>query len=293
MPFKLANSQEITKKYKTKNKRGKMKINWFPGHMSKALNEMKKMLKIIDVVIYVLDSRAPISSVNPSLNKISENKPVLYVFNKTDLADEAKIASISKSFKGEGFDYVCLNSTMSGAGKIIKQKLKTLANAKIQKYLAKGVKTTIRALVVGVPNSGKSTLINNLCGKAKAITGDRPGVTKQNLWLPLGDNIEICDTPGTLYPNLVDQEIALNLAFIGSIKDIIVDQVELAEALLGRLNALYPQLITNRYCQNATLEDVAKKRGYLTHGSLPDYERTAQAIIDDFRKGRIGKITLD
>ena len=270
-----------------------MKINWFPGHMSKALNEMKKMLKFIDVIIYVLDSRAPISSVNPSLNKLSENKPVLYVFNKTDLADQAKTVSIAQKFKGDGFDYVCLNSTMSGAGKIIKQKLKTLTNAKIQKYLANGVKTTIRALVVGVPNSGKSTLINNLCGKAKAITGDRPGVTKQNLWLPLGENIEICDTPGTLYPNLTDQNLAQNLAFIGSIKDVIVDQVELAEALLDRLNQLYPHLVEQRYTKNATLEDVAKKRGYLTHGSESDYERTAQAVIDDFRKGRIGKITLD
>lgn len=270
-----------------------MKINWFPGHMSKALNEMKKMLKIIDVVIYVLDSRAPISSVNPSLNKLSENKPVLYVFNKTDLADEAKVSKISKSFKGENCDYVCLNSTMSGAGKIIKQKIKTLANAKIQKYLARGVKTTVRVLVVGVPNSGKSTLINNLCGKAKAVTGDRPGVTKQNLWLSLGDNIEICDTPGTLYPNLVDQEIASKLAFIGSIKDMIVDQVELAEGLLECLNNLYPELVEKRYLKNATLEDVAKKRGYLTHGSEIDFERAAMAVVDDFRKGRIGRITLD
>lgn len=270
-----------------------MKINWFPGHMSKALNEMKKMLKIIDVVIYVLDCRAPISSVNPSLSKLSENKPILYVFNKTDLADEKKVNAIAKNFKGEGCDYVCLNSTMSGAGKIIRQKIKVLAKAKIEKYLAKGVKTTIRALVVGVPNSGKSTLINNLCGKAKAVTGDKPGVTKQNLWLNLGDNIEICDTPGTLYPNLVDQQIALKLAFIGSIKDVIVDQVELADALIEMLKNLYPELVEKRYPLCCNLEDIAKRRGYLTHGSEVDYERTAQAVIDDFRKGRIGKITLD
>ena len=270
-----------------------MKINWFPGHMSKALNEMKRMLKIIDVVIYVLDSRAPISSVNPSLNKLSENKPVLYVLNKTDLADEGKVKALASRFRGENSDYVSLNSTMSGAGKIIKQKIKLLANEKVQKYAAKGVKMTIRALVVGVPNSGKSTLINNLCGKAKAVTGDKPGVTKQNLWLSLGDNIEICDTPGTLYPNLVDQEIAIKLAFIGSIKDVILDQVELAEELLKMLNNLYPQLVEKRFSAGAKLEDVAKKRGYLTHGSEVDYERAASAVIDDFRKGRIGKITLD
>lgn len=270
------------------------KINWFPGHMTKALKEIKRLLVNIDVVCYVLDSRAPISCINPTLNKLTQNKPVLYVFNKTDMADEKRVKFLAQNYKSGNSDFYLLNSTMSGASKMIRQKINNLAKDKIEKFKNKGIKTVIRVIVVGVPNSGKSTLVNNLCGKAKAITGNRPGVTKQAQWIRIGDNIELCDTPGTLYPNLENQEVAKKLLFIGSIKDeIIVDNEILAQELLKMIEEKYPGIAVKRYGEDLSLEAIAKKRGYLISKDEYDLERTANAVIDDFRKGRLGKITLD
>ena len=262
--------------------------------MSKTLKEIKKLLSNVDVVCYVLDSRAPISSINPSLNKLVNDKPILYIFNKIDMADEKRVKELAKDYKGDKKDYVLLNSTLSGGSKIIKQKINSLAKDKIEKFKKKGIRTLIRVIVIGVPNSGKSTLVNNLCGKAKTITGNRPGVTKQTQWLNIGDNIELCDTPGTLYPNLENQEIAEKLLFIGSVKDeIIIDNYLLAQKLLQLLKEKYPQKVKNRYGDDATLDSIAKKRGFILSKDEFDYERTANAIFDDFRKGRLGRVTLD
>ena len=270
-----------------------MKINWFPGHMKKALDEMRQELQKVDVVIYVLDSRAPKSSINPELDKISGNKPVLYVFNKIDMADEEKVKRFSKNFKSAGHDFLLINSTSSGESKAICSKIKSLAKDKIQKYLNKGVNITIRAMVVGVPNSGKSTLVNNLCKKAKAVTGNKPGVTKGKQWFNIGDNVEICDTPGTLYPNLSDQEIAKNLVFIGSIKDDVVDINELATELILRIESFYPNAVKNRYKGSNNIEDIAKVRGFVLPGGDADLDRSSQAVINDFRSGKIGKLTIE
>lgn len=271
-----------------------MKINWFPGHMKKTIAEIRSKLANIDVVIYLLDARAPISSINPSLDKLAQNKPILYVFNKVDLADEERVKVLAKDYRGEKKDYCLLNSTSSGSGKIIKQKIKFLAKEKIEKFAKKGIKTVVRAMVVGVPNSGKSTLVNNLCGKSKAVTGNKAGVTKQTQWVSIGDNIELCDTPGTLYPNLENQNIAKKLSLLGSVKDeVIVDNGELAEFLIKNLSEKYQNNLISRYGEELTLEAIAKKRGFILGGGELDLERSASAVIEDFRKGRLGKVTLD
>ena len=199
-----------------------------------------------------------------------------------------------QNLKSEKCDYIFSNSTLSGLGKQVRNKILLLANEKIEKQKKKGLKAIIRSMVVGVPNCGKSTLINNLCGKAKLVTGNRPGVTKTIQWLKFGDNIEICDTPGTLYPNLEDQEKAKNLLYIGSIKDeIIVEKTWLAENLIKKLEKYYKAGLENRFGQDLSLDGIAKKRGFILSKDEYDLERAAQAVLDDFRKGKLGRITLD
>ena len=171
-----------------------MKINWFPGHMNKALRDIAEQLKKVDVVLYLLDARIPLSSMNPSLSNLTQNKPTLYVFNKIDMADENKIKALLPQFRSQNSDYILFNSTLSGKSDALIAKIKKLASGKIEKYKSKGIKPTIRTMVVGIPNCGKSTLVNNLSKKAKTITGNKAGVTKKGLWLPLGDGIEIYDT---------------------------------------------------------------------------------------------------
>ena len=199
-----------------------MKINWFPGHMHKALKDIENQLKKVDVVIYVLDARIPLSSLNPTLSKIAENKPVLFVVNKIDMADEKRVKDLTNNFVGENKDFLLFNST-AFKNELVLNKIKKLASAKILKYKQKGIKATVRAMVVGIPNSGKSSLVNNLCRKAKTVTGNKAGVTKSGQWLNVGDGIEIYDTPGTLYPNIEDQEVARKLAFVGSVRDEVLD----------------------------------------------------------------------
>lgn len=270
-----------------------MKINWFPGHMHKTLKDISEQLKKVDVVTYVLDARIPLSSLNPKLSSLTENKPTLYIFNKIDMADEGKIKALLPKFKSDTSDFLLFNSTISGRSDIVLNKIKSLASDKIEKYKKKGVKATVRTMVVGIPNCGKSTLVNNLCKKAKAETGNKAGVTKRGLWLSAGDCIEVYDTPGTLYPNIEDQEVAKKLAYVGSVRDEVLDFVELAFELIPLLKKLYPTEFENRYGKAENLEDIAVLRKFVVGGGEPDYERTAKSVIDDFRKGRIGKITLD
>ena len=274
------------------------KINWFPGHMKKALQEMQAEVKNVDAVIYVLDARAPKACLNPSFVKIVGNKPILYVLNKSDLADEAKIQTFSKTLITENSKVLILNSTMSGAVGKVSSALNELCKNQIERFKKKGVNYFVRAMVIGVPNSGKSTLVNNLCGSARAITGNKPGVTKGKQWVKLSNNIEILDTPGTLWPNLEVEETALELAYIGSIKDDVLQIEELALSLIEKLAKLYPKFLEEKYSisiKNAPLEmmeEIAEKRKYLLRGGDIDYERTAKAILDDFRKCRIGKISF-
>lgn len=275
------------------------KINWFPGHMQKALRMMEAEAKNVDALIYVLDSRAPFACLNPEFVRIIGSKPILYVLNKIDLADEKKIKEIKTKLPGENKLVIELNSTASGAIGLVTSSLNALCKATIEKYKNKGVNYFVRAMVLGVPNCGKSTLVNNLCGSKKAITGNKPGVTKGKQWVKLSNNIEILDTPGTLWPNLIDEGEAKKLAFIGSIKDDVVEVEQLSIFLLEALLKTYPKELEERFSvqvENKTpleiMEEIAERRKYVVRGGEIDYERTAKAILDDFRKGRIGKITL-
>lgn len=276
------------------------KINWFPGHMKKALEEMQAEVKNVDAVIYVLDARAPKACLNPSFVRIIGTKPILFVLNKCDLADEEKVKEFSQTLRSENIKCLMLNSTASGALNKVTNALNELCKSQIERFKNKGVNYFVRAMVLGVPNSGKSTLVNNLCGLARAVTGNRPGVTKGKQWVKLSNNIEILDTPGTLWPNLEVAETALQLAYIGSIKDDVLQIEELVLNLISDLQKLYPNLLEEKYqiedLQNKTpielLDEIAEKKKCLLKGGEIDYERAAKAILDDFRKNRIGKITF-
>lgn len=276
------------------------KIHWFPGHMAKALRDMAQEVKNVDMVIYVLDSRAPKSSVNPEFIAICGDKPILYILNKADMVESADLERFKSYFKKENTAVVELDSTKSGAIKKIEPIMTKLCTQKIEKYKAKGFKVNLRAMVIGIPNSGKSTLINNLCGVKKAITGDKAGVTRGKQWLALKNGFEVLDTPGTLWPNITNQQIAQNLAFLGSVRNEVVDMGELAVDFLNyckkhHFNALKDKYNIQDQAMSAIemLDHIATQKHYLLKGAEPDYDRTCFAIIDDFRKGKLGKICLD
>ncbi len=277
-----------------------MKINWFPGHMTKALRTMEKEIKTIDFVIYVLDARAPKSSVNPKFQELIGGKPIIYVLNKIDLADDKVTDEFRKYFTNKNSTCLALNCTQSGIISKIESVAKTLCSAKIDKYRAKGLTAILRCMVLGVPNSGKSTLVNNLCGVGRAVTGNKPGVTKGKQWVRVTPTFEVLDTPGTLWPSFSEEWQGENLALVGSIRDEVFDVGELALVLIEKLQKLYPNALSLRYnvdTQDKTAleiyEDIAAAKKFMLRGGEVDYERTAKTIVDDFRKTRLGKITLE
>ena len=286
-----------------------MIINWFPGHMTKALRTMQAEIKNIDCVVYVLDARAPFACINPEFDKLIIGKSVLVVVNKLDIADKKKVLPLLPKIKqhfGQNADIITLNSTLSGAGKKVFEKIEALCQNKIQKNLNKGITMPIRAMVIGVPNCGKSTLINNLCGKAKTITGDKAGVTRGKQWVTVSKYVQILDTPGTLYPNLENEKHAKFLAYIGSIKNEVLDYGTLALEFIKDVQMQYPNALVNRYgiedlvnvekMENfalaEVLEEIAKNRHLIARGGEVDYDRVAFTLLDDFRKNRLGNITL-
>lgn len=277
-----------------------MKINWFPGHMTKALRTMEKEIKTIDFVIYVLDARAPKSSVNPKFQELIGGKPIIYVLNKIDLADDKVTDEFRKYFTNKNSTCLALNCTQSGIISKIESVAKALCSAKIDKYRAKGLTAILRCMVLGVPNSGKSTLVNNLCGVGRAVTGNKPGVTKGKQWVRVTPTFEVLDTPGTLWPSFSEEWQGENLALVGSIRDEVFDVGELALVLIEKLQKLYPNALSLRYnvdTQDKTAleiyEDIAAAKKFMLRGGEVDYERTAKTIVDDFRKTRLGKITLE
>ncbi|MGI5842068.1 MAG: ribosome biogenesis GTPase YlqF [Christensenellales bacterium] len=277
-----------------------MNINWFPGHMTKSLRMMEKEVKNVDVIIYLLDARAPQSSFNPKFESIIGNKPVLYVLNKYDLADDKKTDEFIKKLKKSGATAIKLDASKSGAGKVLEPLLKQLISRKIEKFLNKGIKILPKAMIIGVPNVGKSTLINNLANVSKAKTGNKAGVTRGKQQITLESGIVLLDTPGTLWPSFDREETALNLAIIGSINDNVLDKNEIAYGLISVLKAEYPEKLKARYnlkeLDKTTHEiayDIAVSRGFLLKGGDFDMDRTCNMLITEYRKGLFGKITLD
>lgn len=281
-----------------------MHIQWFPGHMAKTRRLIAENLKLVDVIIELLDARIPFSSRNPEINSLINNKPRLVAFNKSDLADEQISKQWVQWYADQGIKCILINS-ISGKGlSDIKERARDLMSEKIERDKAKGkLFTPVRTMVVGIPNVGKSSFINKIVGKASAVTGDRPGVTRGKQWIRINSEMELLDTPGILWPKFEDQEVGMNLAFTGAIKDDIMDISEVAMELLYRLSKTYPKELCTRFklepdfIKNVEplelIETVGLKRGCIVSKGQIDYMRISAIVLDEFRGGKIGKITLE
>lgn len=272
-------------------------INWYPGHMKKTRELIQENLKMVDLVIEVIDARIPVSSRNPIIDDLVKSKQRIIVLNKSDLSDGAANDAWAEELRKDGSIVLQMNC-MSGQG--VNQLFKTLTRLQDEKNKDQIRKKPLRMMIVGVPNVGKSSLINRMTGKKSAKTGDRPGVTKGKQWLALENGMQLLDTPGILWPKFEDPEVGLNLAFCGSIKDEILDMATLALELIKVLAADYPELIMERYKLDSLSEDglenmeaIALKRGFFLPGKRIDYERCAKTVLDEFRGGKIGRITLE
>ncbi len=280
----------------------KTNINWYPGHMAKTKREIKEKLPLIDVVYEVVDARMPISSKVIDIDDIIKNKPRILIMTKYDMCDKSQTDKIIKYYKEKGYSVVPVDLIKNtNVNLIIKEtsKVSDIINVERKK---KGLKSkqSVRALVIGAPNVGKSTLINRLVGKKKTVTGNKPGVTKQLSWIRVGSNIELLDTPGILWPKLENQEHAYNLAALSSVKEEVVDLQDLSIYILHKLNELYPNYLEKRYGITtvsddiiATLEEIGNRRGAKISGGEIDYDKVYSIIIRDLKEGLIGPVTLD
>ena len=284
------------------NSENKTNINWYPGHMAKTKREIKEKLPLIDVVYEVVDARMPISSKVIDIDDIIKNKPRILIMTKYDMCDKSQTDKIIKYYKEKGYSVVPVDLIKNtNVNLIIKEtsKVGDIINVERKK---KGLKPkqSVRALVIGAPNVGKSTLINRLVGKKKTVTGNKPGVTKQLSWIRVGSNIELLDTPGILWPKLENQEHAYNLAALSSVKEEVVDLQDLSIYILHKLNELYPNYLEKRYGITtvsddiiATLEEIGNRRGAKISGGEIDYDKVYSIIIRDLKEGLIGPVTLD
>lgn len=280
----------------------KTNINWYPGHMAKTKREIKEKLPLIDVVYEVVDARMPISSKVIDIDDIIKNKPRILIMTKYDMCDKSQTDKIIKYYKEKGYSVVPVDLIKNtNVNLIIKEtsKVSDIINVERKK---KGLKPkqSVRALVIGAPNVGKSTLINRLVGKKKTVTGNKPGVTKQLSWIRVGSNIELLDTPGILWPKLENQEHAYNLAALSSVKEEVVDLQDLSIYILHKLNELYPNYLEKRYGITTvsddiitTLEEIGNRRGAKISGGEIDYDKVYSIIIRDLKEGLIGPVTLD
>ncbi|MGO4374379.1 ribosome biogenesis GTPase YlqF [Paenibacillus sp. 2TAB19] len=284
-----------------------MTIQWFPGHMTRAKRQIQDKLKLIDIAIELLDARVPISSRNPMIDDILNNKPRLIVLNKSDLADPKATESWMQYFANEGHECVAVDSSTGTRIGDIPVKAKQILHEKIARQIAKGMNPrAIRALIVGIPNVGKSTLINRLAGRNIAITGDRPGVTKGQQWIRVGGDIELLDTPGILWPKFEDELVGYRLAMTGAIKEQILNVDDIAFFAVRELVDRYWPTISERYGLDTppkdiqdsdeivrVMEDIGRRRGCLIGGGRVDLEKTSGIILRDLRAGKLGRITLE
>lgn len=277
-----------------------MNVQWYPGHMTKAKRQMQEDLKLIDLIIELVDARVPISSRNPDIDSLGQNKARLILLNKADLADERQNEAWKEYFQNRGVHVVKVDSR-SGAGmKQVHAMIQEACRDKIERDKKRGIKSRpVRAMVAGIPNVGKSTFINSFAGKACTKTGNKPGVTRGKQWIRLNKNVELLDTPGILWPKFEDQKVGERLACIGSIKDDLLNMEELALILIAYLKGRYPGALEKRYEVSeggealAVMEEIAKVRGCVKKGDELDYAKTAGIIFDDFRSGKTGRITLE
>lgn len=281
----------------------KVRLNWFPGHMAKTLRQIEADLKLVDLVIELLDARIPISSQNPETKKLIADKKRIVILNKSDLADEKENIKWVNKFESQNIPAILCNSNTGEGIQKITSRIEKLMEEEKQKAEAKGrIGKIIRVMIIGVPNVGKSSLINRMAQKTSAQVGNKPGVTKQKQWIRLSNNIELLDTPGVLWPKFEDK-CALHLAYTGTIKDEIIDKQEVAYRLLTELFQNYKANLVERYkLKEDEMKDITilelmqiigKKRGALVAGGIIDEEKVANIILDDFRMGKLGRITLE
>ena len=277
-----------------------MHFQWYPGHMTKAKRMMQENIKLIDLVIELVDARIPMSSRNPDIDELSQNKARMILLNKADMAEEKWNDAWTEYFKSKGYHVVKVNSKKGTGIKSIQGVIKEACKEKIERDRKRGIKNRpVRAMVVGIPNVGKSTFINAYAGRNCAKTGNKPGVTKGKQWIKLSKTLELLDTPGILWPKFEDQAIGLKLALIGSINDNILDVSDMAYEFVKILNNSYENAIPNRFGVEKNddplkmLEGIAEVRGCKLKGNVLDLEKASSILLEEFRSGKLGKITLD
>ena len=277
-----------------------MQFQWYPGHMTKARRAMQEDIKLIDVIIELVDSRVPYSSKNPDIDTLANGKSRILLMNKYDLADNKVTDQWIKYYEDKGYFVAKVNSKNGKGVRAVNDVIQKACKEKIERNRKRGIiNRPIRAMIVGIPNVGKSTFINSFAGKACTKTGNKPGVTKGKQWIRLNKNVELLDTPGILWPKFEDQKVGLRLAFIGSIKDELYNIYELSLLLIQFLNEKYPGSISNLYNIEPSdneveiLERIAEVRGCLKSGAQYDLDKAGKCLVDDFRAGKLGEITLE
>ncbi len=277
-----------------------MVIQWYPGHMAKAKRMLQENLKLVDVVVELVDARAPAASRNPDFDAMFRGKARVILMNKSDLANKACSDAWIAAYKKRGIFAAGVVSTNNSCKKTALHLIELAAKPKVERMREKGVQKVVRAMIVGIPNVGKSTFINRIAGASRAAVGDKPGVTRSKQWVKITPYLELMDTPGLLWPKIEDEQSAKHLAYLGSIKDEIMDTETLAALMLMELLQITPDTVIARYAKlskdatiDTVLEQVAESRGFLLTGGAKDTERAAKVALDEFRAGKLGRITLE